>query len=184
MQDMNTQNSEQTTCPKCQAPLSPVEETPTGKKLQRCSAGSWNRETRQTEGCDYVKWFTPEPEALDEVCPKCGASLVMATTRTGKKLKKCSTAGWDRDTKQATGCDFVEWFNGSKEETSELCPTCGAKLLLVTTARGKRMKKCSTAGWDREQKLATGCTYVEWLSGSSERAARTNGDENFPDFEQ
>ena len=25
------------------------------------------------------------------------------------------------------------------------------------------MKKCSTAGWDREKKQATGCTYVEWL---------------------
>ena len=25
------------------------------------------------------------------------------------------------------------------------------------------MKKCSTAGWDREKREATGCTYVEWL---------------------
>ena len=28
---------------------------------------------------------------------------------------------------------------------------------------GKKLKKCSTAGWDKENKVATGCTYVQWL---------------------
>jgi len=182
---MKTSEPTSTNCPKCKSPLSPIEETPSGKKLQRCSAGSWNRETRQTEGCDYVKWFSPEPEELDEVCPKCGAKLVMATTRTGKKLKKCSTSGWDSEKRQATGCDFVEWFNGTKEELDEKCPTCGEMLLLVTTATGKRMKKCSTAGWDREKRQATGCTYVDWLNSKSKAEAtpKINGDENFPEYE-
>jgi hypothetical protein len=125
-----------------------------------------------------VKWINPEPETLDEKCPKCGAPLVMATTRFGKKLKKCSTSGWDREVKKATGCDYVEWFNGSKEELDEKCPQCGEKLLLVTTANGKKMKKCSTSGWDREAKKATGCTYVEWIN-----TRKSNGDENFPEFE-
>lgn len=167
-------------CPLCGSPLKEVEETPSGKKLQRCSKGSWNRETRQTEGCAYVKWIDSAVEQLDEKCPKCGAPLVMATTRSGKKLKKCSTSGWDREAKRATGCDYVEWFNGSKEELDEKCPQCGEKLLLVTTASGKKMKKCSTAGWDRVKRKATGCTYVQWMNDNQNM---NNGDENFPAFE-
>lgn len=183
---MATKDTTLTNCPKCGSPLAPVEETPSGKKLQRCSTGSWNPETRQVEGCDYVKWFSPEPEELDEKCPKCQAPLVMVTTRAGKKMKKCSKGGWDREARKATGCDFVEWFNGTREELDEKCPTCGEKLLLVVTANGKRMKKCSTSGWDREKRKATGCTYIEWLNNNAQPSndAKLNGDENFPDYEQ
>ncbi|HRN71361.1 MAG TPA: topoisomerase DNA-binding C4 zinc finger domain-containing protein [Candidatus Woesebacteria bacterium] len=171
--------TENTKCPKCGSALNAIETLPSGKRLQRCSQGSWNAETRKTEGCDYVKWFNPEPEQLDEKCPKCGEPLVMVTTRFGKKMKKCSAGGWDKETKTATGCDFVEWFNGTKEELDEACPQCGARLLFVTTATGKKMKKCSTAGWDREAKKATGCTYVEWIN----ERKQSNGDENFPEYE-
>jgi ssDNA-binding Zn-finger/Zn-ribbon topoisomerase 1 len=160
---MEKNNEPQTNCPKCGAPLKEIEETASGKKLQRCSTGNWNRETRQTEGCTYVRWLTAEPQTLDEKCPKCGANLVMATTRFGKKLKKCSKGGWDKETRQATGCDYVQWFNGTKEELEEDCPTCGSKLVLVTTANGKKMKKCSTSGWDKDKREATGCPYIQWL---------------------
>lgn len=153
----------QENCPQCGSPLKEAEETRTGKKLQRCSRGVWNPQTHQTEGCDYVKWLTAEPKTLDEACPKCGSPLVMMTTKSGKKMKKCSTGGWDKENKVATGCDYVEWINGSTKELEEDCPQCGAKLVLFTTANGKRMKKCSTAGWDREFRQATGCTYVQWL---------------------
>lgn len=151
-------------CPNCGSPLKDPEETRSGKKLQRCSKGSWNSETRQVEGCDYVKWLTDEPKELDEACPKCGAKLVLQTTRTGKKMKKCSTGGWDKENRVATGCDYVQWLNGATEELKEECPLCGEKLVLFTTNSGKKMKKCSTAGWDREFRQPTGCTYVEWLS--------------------
>ncbi|MBI3619850.1 hypothetical protein HY214_01755 [Candidatus Roizmanbacteria bacterium] len=167
-------------CPLCSSPLKEVEETPSGKKLQRCSTGSWNRQTRQTEGCPYVRWLDSEPQVLDEKCPKCASPLVMTTTRSGKKLKKCSKGGWDRVARKATGCDYIEWFNGSKVELDEDCPTCGAKLLLVTTATGKKMKKCSTAGWDRAAKQATGCSFIQWLNSNQPSA---NGDEDFPAFE-
>ena len=60
-------------CPKCGSPLAPVSETSTGRKLQRCSTGNWNPQTKQNEGCDYVKWIAQEPEAIDEKCPKCGS---------------------------------------------------------------------------------------------------------------
>ncbi|MEI6243384.1 MAG: hypothetical protein WCP39_08310 [Chlamydiota bacterium] len=78
-------------------------------------------------------------------------------------MKKCSTNGWDKDTKKATGCDYVEWINGTKVPLDENCPECNEKLVLFTTANGKRMKKCSTAGWDPATKSPTGCTYVYWL---------------------
>lgn len=150
-------------CPKCGNPLAPITETATGRKLQRCSTGSWNSETKKNEGCDYVKWIQAEPETLDEKCPKCGNPLVLAVTRFGKKMKKCSTNTWNAQTKKAEGCDYIEWINGSTEPLDEDCPTCGNKLVLFTTSTGKKMKKCSTSGWDSANRVATGCTYVEWL---------------------
>lgn len=178
----------QDTCPKCGSPLKPVETTGTGRKLQRCSTGNWNSETRQTEGCTYVKWINDPPQTLDEKCPKCGANLVMQTTRFGKKMKKCSTGGWDKENKVATGCDYIDWMDKT-EALDETCPQCGAKLVMATTSSGKKLKKCSTAGWDREKKAATGCTYVEWVNakkgGKTQQVSQqpANGDETGPDFE-
>ncbi|MCL5798207.1 MAG: topoisomerase DNA-binding C4 zinc finger domain-containing protein [Patescibacteria group bacterium] len=150
-------------CPKCGEPLGEIVTTPTGRKLQRCSAGKYDPQTRKTEGCTFVKWFPIEPKTLEEKCPKCGAPLLLAVTRFGKKLKKCSTAGWDNENRKPTGCDYVQWITGTSIELDEKCPECGAKLVLYTTAKGKKMKKCSTAGWDKIKREATGCTYVQWL---------------------
>lgn len=152
-------------CPKCGALLGPITETKTGKQLRRCSAGNWNAELKQVEGCDYVKWITPEPKALDEKCPKCGAPLMMVTTRFGKKMKRCSTNKWDPKTKTSIGCDYVEWINTSAtEELEEECPKCGSKLVLYTTGSGKTMKKCSTSKWDPKTRTASGCDFIEWLN--------------------
>lgn len=153
-------------CPKCGSPLGEITVTKTGRKLQRCSTGSWDPTTRQNVGCDYVKWLEVTPETLNEKCPKCGNPLVLATTRFGKKMKKCSTGTWNKETKKAEGCDYVEWINGTTEPLDEECPECGNKLVLFTTNAGKKMKKCSTAGWDSKKRKATGCTYVYWLKPS------------------
>jgi ssDNA-binding Zn-finger/Zn-ribbon topoisomerase 1 len=151
-------------CPKCGNPLGEITETKTGRKLQRCSTGLWNPQTKKIDGCDFTKWLTVDPETLDEKCPKCGSPLVLQFTRFGKKMKKCSTGGWDKDAKKATGCDFVEWVNSSSSEPLDIdCPECGKKLVLFTTNSGKKMEKCSTAGWDKAAKKATGCTYIRWL---------------------
>jgi len=150
-------------CPKCGKPLAEVTTTKTGRQLQRCSGGSWNSDTRKTEGCDFVKWIAVEPQTLDEKCPKCGNPLVLAVTRFGKKMKKCSTGGWDKEAKKPTGCDYIEWIKGTTEPLDEICPECGEKLVLYTTTNGKRMKKCSTSGWDPVKRAPTGCTYVYWL---------------------
>lgn len=166
-------------CPKCGAELQPITTTATGRKLQRCSRSSWDSQTKQNVGCDFVKWIEMEPEKLDEKCPKCGNPLVLAYTRFGKKMKKCSTGGWDKEAKKATGCDFVEWINGTTEELDEECPECGKKLVLYTTASGKKMKKCSTAGWDREKKKATGCPYVYWLKPNEYPEKVDSGGEEF-----
>lgn len=173
-------------CPLCAHPLKAVETTATGRKLQRCSEGSWNSQTKTTEGCAYVKWINDPPTEIDEICPKCGAKLIMQTTRMGKKMKKCSAGGWDKETKKSTGCDYVDWGDKA-EKLAEDCPNCGEKLVLQTTASGKKLKKCSTAGWDREKKMATGCTFVQWMDGdrtkpAARASAEPNGDETAPEF--
>lgn len=166
-------------CPKCSAPLSEITETPTGKKLQRCSTGYWNKDTKKSEGCEYVKWLQVEPQELDEKCPKCDANLILQVTRFGKKMKKCSTGGWDKDSKKATGCDFIEWIGGTTEPLDLECPDCQEKLVLFTTAAGKKLEKCSTAGWDSQAKKATGCTYVRWLK-PGEVILSSSGEEFLP----
>ena len=178
--DSNKQQEEPlTVCPTCGSPMGPITATKTGRKLQRCSTGGWDAQTKKNTGCDYVKWFAVQPEELDEKCPKCGSKLILMTTRFGKKMKKCSAGGWDKEAKKATGCDYVEWINGSSEPLDEECPECQSKLVLYTTASGKKMKKCSTAGWDREAKKPTGCTYVQWLKVSEYPENIDNGGEEF-----
>ncbi len=168
-------------CPKCGSPLGEITETPTGRQVQRCSTGSWNKEAHKNEGCDYVKWIVAEPKELDEKCPKCGSPVVLVVTRFGKKMKKCSTNTWNKETKKAEGCDYVEWISGTSEELDEDCPQCGKKLVLYTTATGKKMKKCSTSGWDSEKRVATGCTYVEWLKpGDYAKKVDSGGEEFLP----
>lgn len=168
---MNEEN-----CPKCGSALGEVIETATGKKLQRCTSGFWNKETRKNEGCDFVKWLTVAPQELDEKCPKCGNPLVLQVTRFGKKMKKCSTGGWDAKEKKATGCDYVEWINGTKVSLEIDCPECGNKLVLFTTSSGKKMEKCSTAGWDSSLRKATGCPYIRWLKPGEVPASTPSSD--------
>lgn len=155
-------------CPKCGQPLGDITVTASGRKLRRCSAGVWDPDTKKTQGCDFVLWLPFEPQTLDEKCPKCGSPLLLSMTRFGKKMKKCSMGGWDKATRQATGCDYIEWINGTTEPLEEECPECGAKLVLYTTASGKKMKKCSTAGWDKEKRIPTGCTYIQWLKAGDD----------------
>lgn len=166
-------------CPKCGSPLGEIVETASGRKLQRCSQGSWNSETKKNEGCTFVKWLAIEPKDLDEKCPKCGAPLQLQVTRFGKKMKKCSKGGWDKENRVATGCEYVEWINGTTEKLDEKCPECGKDLVLYTTSSGKKMKKCSTSGWDRATRQATGCKFVYWLKAGEDTAVRT-GEEFLP----
>jgi len=80
---------------------------------------------------------------------------------------------------KSEGCDYIEWINGTTEKLDEDCPECGKKLVLFTTNAGKRMKKCSTAGWDKDARKATGCTYVEWLKPDYKKTESDSGGEEF-----
>ncbi|MCJ7826319.1 hypothetical protein MUP56_01740 [Patescibacteria group bacterium] len=162
-QPVSDQPIQTDTCLKCGKALGEITVTPSGRKLRHCTGGAWNPDTKKQEGCDYVLWLPFEAQTLDEKCPKCGSHLQLSMTRFGKKMKKCSMGGWDKTTKKATGCDYIEWINGTSEPLEEECPECGSNLVLYTTTSGKKMKKCSTSGWDREKKMPTGCTYVQWL---------------------
>ena len=157
------QKGDQEKCPKCGSSLGEVITTKTGRKLQRCVAGSWNDKSHQVEGCNFVKWLPFEPQTLEEKCPKCSAPLVLNISRFGKKMKKCSTNVWDPKTRTSSGCDYIEWVKGTTEELDEPCPQCGEKLVLFTSSSGKKLKKCSTNKWDPQEKAATGCNYVQWL---------------------
>ncbi len=64
------------------------------------------------------------------------------------------------------------------EPLEEDCPLCGKKLVLYTSVKGKKMKKCSTAGWDKEAKKPTGCTYVDWLKAEPKYSSA--GEESLP----
>lgn len=44
-------------------------------------------------------------------CPKCGGRLIKKVSSIGKPFHKCENGKWDFTTKQATGCDFVDWLN-------------------------------------------------------------------------
>ena len=156
------QNQNTGTCPKCGSALAQVVTTKSGKQFQRCSTGSWNPETRQVEGCDYIKWMTPEPTELDEKCPKCSSPLLLVVTRSGKRMKKCSTGKWDPKTRTASGCDYIEWMKAVVEKLEEKCPKCGEPVVLMTTSSGKKLKKCSTNSWDKDKKVAVGCDFTEW----------------------
>lgn len=166
MDDARKEKMDNEVCPKCGSPLGEITVTQTGRKLQRCSTGSWDPAAKEAAGCDFVKWFAVEPQELDEKCPKCQAKLILATTRFGKKMKKCSKGSWDKETKKTVGCDYIEWINGTTQPLDEECPNCGSKLILFTTNAGKKMKKCSTAGWDRQARKSTGCAYIQWLKTS------------------
>ena len=155
----------------------PVTTTSTGREIQRCSAGSWDSQSRKTIGCDYVKWLEVKPVTLDEKClnvalPWFFKSLVLV------KNEKCSAGSWDKVTKKTVGCDYIEWINGTTENLDEKCPKCGAPLVLFTTVRGKKMKKCSTSGWDKVKKQATGCDYIEWINNYSPK--QDTGEEFLP----
>ncbi|MBI3620058.1 hypothetical protein HY214_02860 [Candidatus Roizmanbacteria bacterium] len=102
-------DEEKEACPRCGAALGVIVATSSGKKVQRCSAGQWNPTLKKVEGCAFARWFPAEPIPLKEKCPKCGSDTFLVTTRTGKRLKRCSTNKWNVQERKAEGCDFVAW---------------------------------------------------------------------------
>ena len=88
------------------------------------------RNEEKMRGCDYVKWLPVEPETLEEKCPKCSAQLVLTVTRFGKKMKKCTTGGWDSAAKKRLDATMS---NGSMARPN----------LLQKTVRNAAKSSCS-----------------------------------------
>lgn len=55
---------------------------------------------KETKPVEYVP---------NRMCPKCENQLIYGTTKTGKKLIKCSTNKWINGA--AVGCPFIEWLD-------------------------------------------------------------------------
>ncbi|OGH07735.1 MAG: DNA topoisomerase I [Candidatus Levybacteria bacterium RBG_16_35_11] len=71
-----------------------------------------------------------ETEETSEICPKCGAKLVIRTGRFGKFLS-CGTF---------PKCDFTKAL---VEETKFDCPECGGKIVFKKTRKGRKFYGCS-----------------------------------------
>lgn len=55
------------------------------------------------------KTFAKPTETVEgRVCPKCKQALVYRDIK-GQKVVKCSTNKWNPQTRQAEGCDYIEW---------------------------------------------------------------------------
>lgn len=57
-------------------------------------------------------------------------------------------------------------FGGAKPKEvveGEKCPECGSPIIKFTTKDGKQAVKCSTARYDFNTKVASGCKYFKYL---------------------
>jgi len=69
------------------------------------------------------KQTSPIPDASNlGTCPKCGSPLVEQTTKSGKKMTKCSTNRWNAELKQPEGCDYVVWGSPKPQVEEEDYP--------------------------------------------------------------
>ncbi len=77
--------------------------------------------------------YKAEPETLSELCPECGASLVLRYGRYGKFVA-CSNF---------PVCRYVK-KNNEVQEIDEKCPDCGAPLVALRNRWGVQFVSCST----------------------------------------
>ena len=58
----------------------------------------------------------------------------------------------------------IKNFTAEVEASESACPKCGNPLKESWSKdKTKHFMKCSTAGWDRMNMKATGCTFIKWL---------------------
>lgn len=44
-------------------------------------------------------------------CPQCGSKVIEKTTKMGKKMHECEKRVYNFETKQTTGCTFIDWLD-------------------------------------------------------------------------
>ena len=55
-----------------------------------------------------------------------------------QKDEKMQYRSWDKEEKKATGCDYIEWINGTTEKLDEKCPKCREPLVCTPPPLVKR----------------------------------------------
>jgi hypothetical protein len=72
---------------------------------------SWNVETNNAHSAPVPAPVAQPttPQVTLGACPKCHKPLVEAYKKDGTAYTKCSTNKWNKITKTATGCDYVDW---------------------------------------------------------------------------
>jgi len=118
-----------------------------------------------TEKYEEVKHQKPEPELTDKICPKCGAPLLIRTSRFGK-FYACS---------KFPECRYTENLTNPQSSTGVMCPKCvEGEIIAKRTKRGKifyacsRYPNCDFALWDKPtgEKCATcGSLIIEGKKG-------------------
>jgi DNA topoisomerase I len=96
---------------------------------------------------------TVETEVTDEICPQCGALLVVRIGRFGKFLS-CS---------KFPECKFTKPY---MKDAGFVCPECGASVVTKKTKKGKMFYGCS--GWPK-------CKYATWRKPGNEKAESKDG---------
>lgn len=105
----------------------------------------------------YKKIYIDEPIETGEFCPKCGAPLVIRTSKKGDEFIGC---------KNFPTCKYIK-----KEELElldELCPRCGSKLCVRKNEKGEKFIGCSSypkctyiKSTPKEEKVYTEKDYVK-----------------------
>jgi len=118
-----------------------------------------------TDKYEEVKHQKPEPEMTDRTCPKCGAPLLIRTSRFGK-FYACS---------KFPKCRYTENMANPKTATGIICPKCvEGEIIAKRTKKGKifyacsKYPNCEFALWDKPTgaKCATcGSLIVETKKG-------------------
>ncbi len=102
----------------------------------------------------------------EKKCAKCGADAKEIIKDGNVIGYKCSTNVWNKDTKTASGCDWVEWNNQNVSSWQPLpddvvCPKCGSKCKTKIAKNGTKKIKCSLATWNAATKEWDNCDYYE-----------------------
>lgn len=131
-------------CPKCSAPM--VIKWGKNGEFIACSAYPECKTTGEFARTEDGKIAIKEDEKVDDLCPKCGASMVVKRGRFGQFLA-CSAYPECKTTKAIS--------------IGVPCPDCGGPLAARTSKRGKVFFGCTTypnckfASWDKP--VATPC---------------------------
>lgn len=98
------------------------------------------------------------------VSPNGFNALFTVRDMTGLDLLTKMTAIEKKFVEQGIKPQIKQAFGQKKELEYAIypCPTCGKRVVIVQTSKGK-MEKCETQKYDFQTRTVTGCAYTKWL---------------------